>query len=345
MLLQPGGNVGIGTINPNSKLEVDGIVHSTGGGFRFPDGTMQTTAATAGALVSVNGVSGDPSGDVDFIEGDNITITPNPAGNSITFSSPADGHSLDAADGSPIDAVYVDADGSVGIGIPGPGERLDVTGPGDTGAIIQTSATDNHDAWLRIRGARTTSYTSDIAQVRFENNEAGGAFEGARISMVNGDNVSGVSIANLVFYTNTGTSLTEKMRVLGSGYVGIGTPAPQAKLDVNGDIHTTGEFTKEFTTGTNNHATPIAYAFIAKNGAVASGTPNVSSTWDALQKYYKITISGENYSYSSYVTVVTPCGGPYVASTSSGNGKLIVSIYDLTGSKVQGYFQFVTYKP
>jgi len=38
------GNVGIGTKYPSDKLEVAGIVHSTTGGFKFPDGTLQTTA-------------------------------------------------------------------------------------------------------------------------------------------------------------------------------------------------------------------------------------------------------------------------------------------------------------
>jgi hypothetical protein len=42
------GNVGIGTMSPNSKLEVNGIIHSTTGGFKFPDGTVQTTAITGG---------------------------------------------------------------------------------------------------------------------------------------------------------------------------------------------------------------------------------------------------------------------------------------------------------
>lgn len=40
-----GGNVGIGTESPNSTLEVAGVIHSTDGGFKFPDGTTQTTAA------------------------------------------------------------------------------------------------------------------------------------------------------------------------------------------------------------------------------------------------------------------------------------------------------------
>ncbi len=42
------GNVGIGTVNPSEKLSVNGIIHSTSGGIRFPDGTVQTTAMAAG---------------------------------------------------------------------------------------------------------------------------------------------------------------------------------------------------------------------------------------------------------------------------------------------------------
>jgi hypothetical protein len=41
------GNVGIGTASPGQKLTVVGLVESTSGGFKFPDGTTQTTAASA----------------------------------------------------------------------------------------------------------------------------------------------------------------------------------------------------------------------------------------------------------------------------------------------------------
>ncbi|MBX3041546.1 MAG: hypothetical protein KF789_12635, partial [Bdellovibrionaceae bacterium] len=53
-----GGNVGIGTTSPPSKLTVNGAIESLSGGIKFPDGTIQTTSATSGVNSSV--VSGFP---------------------------------------------------------------------------------------------------------------------------------------------------------------------------------------------------------------------------------------------------------------------------------------------
>src|SRR5262249_46354672 len=39
------GNVGIGTRTPTSLLTVQGLIETTQGGYKFPDGTIQTTAA------------------------------------------------------------------------------------------------------------------------------------------------------------------------------------------------------------------------------------------------------------------------------------------------------------
>lgn len=67
VLQDQGGKVGIGTVTPGYTLDVVGQVRSSSGGFVFPDGTVQATAATgigtitgvtAGAGLSGGGSSG-----------------------------------------------------------------------------------------------------------------------------------------------------------------------------------------------------------------------------------------------------------------------------------------------
>lgn len=51
------GNVGIGTTAPTSKLQVTGMVYSTTGGYKFPDGSILTSATGASGW-SLTGNSG-----------------------------------------------------------------------------------------------------------------------------------------------------------------------------------------------------------------------------------------------------------------------------------------------
>jgi hypothetical protein len=55
MIIKDGGKVGIGTTNPGEKLSVAGLVESTSGGFKFPDGSIQTTATSVGGITVMTG--------------------------------------------------------------------------------------------------------------------------------------------------------------------------------------------------------------------------------------------------------------------------------------------------
>jgi hypothetical protein len=60
------GKIGIGTIAPTSKLTVQGMIETTLGGYKFPDGTVQTTAGIAlvthDATLTGNGTLASPLG-------------------------------------------------------------------------------------------------------------------------------------------------------------------------------------------------------------------------------------------------------------------------------------------
>jgi hypothetical protein len=78
------GKVGIGTTTPTSKLTVQGMIETTLGGYKFPDGTIQNTAFSPDHIVkSLNGLQGD----LTLAAGANITIMPS-GGNILTIAAP-----------------------------------------------------------------------------------------------------------------------------------------------------------------------------------------------------------------------------------------------------------------
>lgn len=94
------------------------------------------------------------------------------------------------------------------------------------------------------------------------------------------------------------------------------------RLSVVGNLNVVGNVMKEYSPGTPHLAIPIAYASINSDGTVASGTPNVSSAWDAGNSRYHLTITGESYSTTDYVTIVTPVVGeaPEALFATAGGG-------------------------
>jgi hypothetical protein len=77
------GNVGIGTDTPTSRFTVAGVIETSLGGYKFPDGTIQTTALSSGDVVrSLDGLRGD----VTLAGGANVLITQ--SSNTLTIAAP-----------------------------------------------------------------------------------------------------------------------------------------------------------------------------------------------------------------------------------------------------------------
>lgn len=145
-----------------------------------------------------------------------ITATPY----AVRALSAPNGHALDASDGSPRNALVVDAEGDVGIGTaPASAENFHVKGDarfdGTNGLSVRNP--NNNSAVVRL------SWLNDIARIRW-----GG---------------SGVGAANGFDFEKPGE--VSLLRILDNGNIGIGTATPANKLEVvaasNGDgIRVTG---------------------------------------------------------------------------------------------------------
>jgi len=207
--------------------------------------------------------------------------------------------------------------GDVGIGTTVPSVLLDIYGTQDIGS--------SSDGIVNIGSTSGNHITLDADDIQAKGGSAN-------------------SILYLNYYGGDVDIAYGALCVKDAGDVGIGTTTPTHKLEVDGDVHITGDLTTDRYT---NPALPIAYGFVSFDGTLASGTSNITATsWNAASSCYEITISDEFYFYCDYVTVVTVSdASDYNATTNSGDGDLLVFLHDTAGDPIQNNFQFVIYKP
>jgi hypothetical protein len=173
-----------------------------------------------------------------------------------------DGHSLDAADGSPLDAVYVDNEGFVGIGTASPQERLHLTGA-EARILIEGAASDPE-----VQLAATTDQPSEVWKIYKDR----GTGE--------------------LRFAQDGDRLAIRMD---TGNVGVGTAAGGEKLIVGGNIDLTGHLKMNSHTVLSFEGT--ANTFVGPGAGinnVTSGTTGTSNTFVGEASGWANTLGMEN---------------------------------------------------
>ena len=222
---------------------------------------------------------------------------------------------LDAADGSPANAVFVDNNGNVGVGTTVPGTRLHVKGAGEGLRIDGDAAGAPNQSYVTFQDANgvRTGYVGDGSlsdKSVYLNSDAG----------------------DVHLYTAVGAGLTAKS----DGKVGIGTTAPAAKLDVRGDIKLgpAGEFQA---TSSGEKLRIIRGRVFSDGTANGSGFTSVRTS----EGVYTVTFD-QSFSFDVPAVTVTPewVGTPLMPMVSVNSGSLTVRIFTVDGTPTNNWFSF-----
>lgn len=133
------------------------------------------------------------------------------------------------------------------------------------------------------------------------NSGTGSAYNSVAIKgIVNGTVSSGVLPADLVLYTTATNSLSERLRILSSGLVGINIAAPVSTLDILGSL---GTKIRTITTSATAAVTDYTLLCDATGGVVVVTLPTASGATGRIYTVKKIDASANN------VTLATVDGG------------------------------------
>jgi len=165
-----------------------------------------------------------------------------------------------------------------------------------------------------------------------------GTANGAANAMMGLTNLGDATTAR--FVSSTGNAVHAITPTIGTAYAGL----------FEGNVHVTGDIKKTYRAGSApQNAVPVAYASVALNGQVRSGSANMGTVaWNGND--YEIDILGEVYNPISHIVNVTAntvstTPVPVVPLTSLRGNRLVITFYTLAGATTQSDFHFTVMKP
>ncbi|HEX8127840.1 MAG TPA: tail fiber domain-containing protein, partial [Pyrinomonadaceae bacterium] len=208
------GRVGIGTDNPETTLDVAGTIRARGG-IVFDDGTVLKSAKEAATQVTTNVSATTP-------------VTASAAGTGTTNRV----------------AKWLDNAGNLGNASFSELNGLTTFGVNNTGqnGIFFPSAADFHTVEIGAPAGKTPLVLAGgSASMEFWK-DLGGGTGAPQAAVAYGLATPGLAATNdLIFSTYlSGQPWAERLRITNAGNVGIGTGAPQSKLEVAGSVRLSG---------------------------------------------------------------------------------------------------------
>ncbi len=358
------GNFGIGTDTPSEKLEVSGNTKVSGNIEAGGDITATGDVTANGDLWGTNGNltgnldvagTGSFSDDVSIssasteqltLTGTNyhagIKLVNNNSGNTYELINAQNGNFY--VHGPTTSSLKIDPSGNLSI-------ANDIDAGGDISATGDVTA--NGDLWGDNAYITTDAEVGGDLKVADQIIVNSTAATSRQVSVTANANI-GVGIDNnassypALYVSNAGggpaiRTTQGDVKIEGTG----------SNLEVNNDITAGGDINVGTEVNRSAQGTadliPIAYGTVKYDGTIYdAGTGNWSASWNGTYDRMEITITGENYYYEDYTTLVTPLNSSVarMATTSSVNNKLVVYMWDAAGNKDSNgnSFSFVVYK-